>query len=292
MRRFVALHQSEEAAELLKRHPNAFLLLTQIALRARWTDCRISGVKAGSAEIGDWKAAGLASEMVYRQAKKTLERLGLASFRGTNRGTIATLLDSTIYSVSGQQSNDQTTGTFADSRTKRNEKPEIVTTGATGKPSASTPAKSASCVDSAKADNGQSNDQGTIRQQSDNDPTTTNHSEYSEHSDTSSFAPPSAEAEQKPDPIDSPPPEKIHWSPVDGWSGITAEDADRFAEAYPAVTVATALTRADLWLRANPTKARKANWRRFLTNWLAREQERGGDKPSVRPRNPNRILPV
>jgi len=48
-------------------------------------------------------------------------------------------------------------------------------------------------------------------------------------------------------------------------------------DAYPAVLVAQEVDRAKLWLEANPTK-RKANVRRFLTNWMARTQERGGSK--------------
>lgn len=31
------------------------------------------------------------------------------------------------------------------------------------------------------------------------------------------------------------------------------------------------------WLMANPKKAHKSNWERFITNWLARAQDRGGD---------------
>ena len=42
-------------------------------------------------------------------------------------------------------------------------------------------------------------------------------------------------------------------------------------EAYPDVMVAQELDRARLWVQANPAK-RKANVRRFLTNWVARKQ--------------------
>jgi hypothetical protein len=31
------------------------------------------------------------------------------------------------------------------------------------------------------------------------------------------------------------------------------------------------------WLLSNPQKAHKKAWRRFVTNWLSRAQERGGD---------------
>lgn len=97
--RWIALHCSEDADTLQSRHPNAFLLLSQIARRARFTECKITGLKVGEAEIGDWKRAGLKSENVYRTAKSVLQKAGLVAFRTTNKGTIATLCNSAIYSV-------------------------------------------------------------------------------------------------------------------------------------------------------------------------------------------------
>lgn len=96
---WIALHRNDESLALLANHPNAFLLLTQIALRAKWKDCPITRLKAGQAFIGDWKEAGLHSEKAYRCAKEVLTRCQLASFKGANKGTIATLLDSTIFSL-------------------------------------------------------------------------------------------------------------------------------------------------------------------------------------------------
>jgi hypothetical protein len=37
------------------------------------------------------------------------------------------------------------------------------------------------------------------------------------------------------------------------------------------------------WLIANPAKAVKSNWRRFIVNWLSRSQDKGGGMPSRRP---------
>jgi len=96
---WVKFHRSEEAAALLSRHPNAFLLLSQIALRARWKDCSITKMKAGEAFLGDWKEAGLPSEAAYRVAKDRLKTCRLATFQGTNKGTIATLTNADIYEV-------------------------------------------------------------------------------------------------------------------------------------------------------------------------------------------------
>lgn len=45
--------------------------------------------------------------------------------------------------------------------------------------------------------------------------------------------------------------------------------------AYPGVDITSAIRRAYAWAKANPER-RKKNWGRFLVNWLAREQERGG----------------
>ena len=100
MSRFVAMHCGPEVDELQQRHPNAFLLLCQIARRAKWKDCPITGLCKGDAFIGDWKTAGLLSKKTYEVAKMHLEKCGLVGFQGGNKGTRATLLDSTIFSLS------------------------------------------------------------------------------------------------------------------------------------------------------------------------------------------------
>lgn len=104
---FVALHRSDEALTLLKRHPNAFLLLTQIAMRAKYKPCSITKLEIGQAFIGDWKSAGLPSEMAYRHAKSVLTDCNFATFKGTNKGTVANLVGSTIFSISTEDNNGQ-----------------------------------------------------------------------------------------------------------------------------------------------------------------------------------------
>ena len=100
MSRFIALHCGDETSALLSQHPNAFLLLTQIAMRAKWKDCSITRLKAGQAFIGNWREAGLKSEKAYRHAKTILSDCKLATFQGANKGTIATLADSKVFSIS------------------------------------------------------------------------------------------------------------------------------------------------------------------------------------------------
>jgi uncharacterized protein YdaU (DUF1376 family) len=74
----------------------------------------------------------------------------------------------------------------------------------------------------------------------------------------------------------SQPKDAIGWSVESGWQGITEQHRQAWATAYPACTLDIELVRATEWLIANPTKARKSNWRRFLVSWLTRSQDRGG----------------
>jgi hypothetical protein len=77
----------------------------------------------------------------------------------------------------------------------------------------------------------------------------------------------------------------ISWTADAGWQGITDTDSQEWRLAYPACDLAGELARATSWLRANPTKAHKSNWRKFVVGWLTRSQDRGGTNrtPGVRP---------
>lgn len=111
---YIKLRHSNATRELLK-DLNAFIVLTVIALRAKRTnDFSIHGLRIGQALIGDYESYGL-SRQQYRSAKDRLKRYGLAGFRATNEGTIATLLNSLIYDINdtaSQRTDDgQATGT-------------------------------------------------------------------------------------------------------------------------------------------------------------------------------------
>lgn len=107
MSRWIALHCGEDVDALQENYPNAFLLLCQIARRARWKDCLITGMREGEAFIGDWKTAGLPSRKAYEVAKERLTKCGLVSFKGGNKGTVATLLNTTIFSISNDVKGEQ-----------------------------------------------------------------------------------------------------------------------------------------------------------------------------------------
>lgn len=70
------------------------------------------------------------------------------------------------------------------------------------------------------------------------------------------------------------------WTKEAGFFGITENDREQWAKAYPACDIDRQLAAANEWLLANPAKAHKKHWRRFITGWLSRAQEKGGDIPS------------
>jgi hypothetical protein len=63
------------------------------------------------------------------------------------------------------------------------------------------------------------------------------------------------------------------------WDNITEQDRSLWAKAYPAVNIDIELARAADWIKQNPTK-KKSQWGRFLSAWLSRSQDRGGNGSS------------
>ena len=68
------------------------------------------------------------------------------------------------------------------------------------------------------------------------------------------------------------------------WTGIEPADYKAWNAAYPACDIQIELNKMVVWVQSNPTKGHKSNWRKFITNWLSRSQDKGG---TVRTRNFN-----
>jgi hypothetical protein len=80
----------------------------------------------------------------------------------------------------------------------------------------------------------------------------------------------------------SKPADPLRWSAENGWEGITDADRAEWSQAYPAADITVELARSTQWLKANPKKAKKSNWRRWLTTvWLCKCQDRGGTHRTV-----------
>ena len=77
----------------------------------------------------------------------------------------------------------------------------------------------------------------------------------------------------------------VSWSSESGWQGITDADRQEWAAAFPGAVLDQELAKATAWLKANPSKAGKRNWRAFLVRWLSRCQDKGGTnrEPGRRP---------
>jgi hypothetical protein len=58
------------------------------------------------------------------------------------------------------------------------------------------------------------------------------------------------------------------------FEGIRQEDREAWMQAYPNVDIAVQLFRMTEWIKANPKKANKKNWRKFITNWLLASSEK------------------
>lgn len=95
---YIKLNRGLKTLELLKNN-KAFLLLTHIALRAKRTsEFNIYGLIVGEALLGDYKNYGM-SRQEYRTALHNLKKWDFITTRTTNRGTIARIIDNSIYDI-------------------------------------------------------------------------------------------------------------------------------------------------------------------------------------------------
>ena len=78
-----------------------------------------------------------------------------------------------------------------------------------------------------------------------------------------------------------------HLPLVDGSEyAISAADIEGWRQAYPAVDVKAHLLRMREWCLSNPRKRKtRRGIRRFVTDWLSREQDRGGKVIPIKPRD-------
>jgi hypothetical protein len=75
-------------------------------------------------------------------------------------------------------------------------------------------------------------------------------------------------------------PPRIGWATDTGWTGIDGRRLGLWTQAYPACDIKRQLAAMEAWLLANPKKAPRANYERFIVNWLTASQQRGGDVAS------------
>lgn len=62
------------------------------------------------------------------------------------------------------------------------------------------------------------------------------------------------------------------------WEGISPEDMEAWSKAFPACDLNSELAQMIEWIIGNPAKGKKSHYRRFITGWLSRSQNRGGGR--------------
>lgn len=96
---FIKMRRSQEVEELAVGHPKAFVLLTIVAFRAkRRLGFNRHNLAPGEALVGDHDRCGLTMRE-YRTAKEVLHKSGFATFKSTNRGTVATLVNTRVFDI-------------------------------------------------------------------------------------------------------------------------------------------------------------------------------------------------
>jgi hypothetical protein len=117
---FFGATRGPEPKALMKKYPRAFLLAWHIADRTqRASGFNEHGLLPGEALIGDYLEYGF-TEQEYRTAKRILEKHGFATFKTTNRGTIAKLSDRRLFAVATETTNEPSNGEPTDSQRTAN----------------------------------------------------------------------------------------------------------------------------------------------------------------------------
>ena len=72
---------------------------------------------------------------------------------------------------------------------------------------------------------------------------------------------------------------RIHWSELEGFSGIEEADKVRWKKCCPRVNQEQEMKEADLYLRSSGKRYKR--YSAFLTNWFRRKEEDGGSVARV-----------
>jgi hypothetical protein len=130
---FVKMMKTPDTVELIETSPLTFALAAVIAIRSRFMPgVSLKGLKQGECFLGDHRKCGLSMRQ-YRTAKQNLAKWRFATFKTTNKGTIARLIDKRLFDVLGvpcdKQADSQPTSSRQLSKTGKHEKNVLTETG-------------------------------------------------------------------------------------------------------------------------------------------------------------------
>lgn len=75
------------------------------------------------------------------------------------------------------------------------------------------------------------------------------------------------------------------------FEGISDEDTTDWKIAYPDVDLKKELVKMEQWLKSNPSKSHRKKWRRFVTTWLGKTQDRIENKKAYNQGNTKQKSP-
>ncbi len=79
----------------------------------------------------------------------------------------------------------------------------------------------------------------------------------------------------------------IYFSSSGKFENITESDLEQWKAAYPDIDIEREIAKAQQWLLAHPSKAKKKLWRKFLIGWFARANDTAENKKAYRSQNVN-----
>lgn len=262
--RFIKFIPSKEAMYLIThKNPaylNAFRLLTIIAERARRYDGHPDGLKIGQCHLGDWASYGM-SEQNYRTAKKILERMGQISIVLTKRSK----KKKETYIKNSLKNQDSNVNYSFNSHFCKNPTTQVttqVTTEGTIVQLCSSTIYDINpnlCDDSS---NDSSNVQLTTSQRQ-------TKKEEEKKDIFNNISKEDARRAARPHPKDF----LIFNFDKMQFEGISEKDIADWKFIYPHLNLQVEILRAAEWLKSNPSKSRKKNWRKYLTGWFGRTND-------------------
>lgn len=118
---FKVQRESQVFDYLIKKRHSAFVLLFLIARRAKRTlDHPDKSLEIGECYIGDYDTYG-ATEQIYKTDKALLKSTNQITTRATNRGTIAKLVDISLFDINEEKSTNKSTNELSDYQRATNE---------------------------------------------------------------------------------------------------------------------------------------------------------------------------
>jgi hypothetical protein len=255
--RFLKLIPSDETRYLARKHPNAFILLFFIADRARRENGHPDGLTIGQCHIGDHKEYGL-TEKEYRNAKKILSDRGHVKIIETCRTRKNKINSKSTLNFKKDEK-------WADKRATRS-----TTIGTLVE----------LCISSSydinsDLTNHQKGDRKGDRGATEGRPKGDEQEGIRSISNDIQEDARSAKQPRTKDILN------FNFEKME-FEGILEKDLSDWRLIYPHLDLMVETLKAAQWLKSNPSKSKKKNWRRYLTGWFGRSNDSVENKKAYR----------